>query len=277
MGQIKLPTTRQLMTPPELQQFVDISLASAFVGLSMPGYTDRNRDHGLMIHGAFGCNGEFQYMLAVTNGDSGDSIRNIFDVRTDDNLAYGARLNWDFLGALGYEEGALRQSTCEWYGALGVWAYYHTDRTDRPHTEWGDALRIGADVALGYGGFSFTAAFTLLQDTDEFDDITLETDDVDAFAALVQLGYLFPDTAWEIAVRGSMYDVDGGGEEGAVTEIAGAVNYYLNGHGNKLTVDVSWIDAEEGVGLIRDLYAGYANVLTDGTALLIRFQWQLAL
>ncbi|MBL9086246.1 MAG: hypothetical protein JNM10_03820, partial [Planctomycetia bacterium] len=31
MGLVKTPTTRQLMTPPEMQQFVDISLASAFI------------------------------------------------------------------------------------------------------------------------------------------------------------------------------------------------------------------------------------------------------
>ena len=32
MGLIKTPTTRQLMTSPEMQQFVDISMASAFIG-----------------------------------------------------------------------------------------------------------------------------------------------------------------------------------------------------------------------------------------------------
>ena len=39
MGLIKTATTRQLMTPPEMQQFVDISMASAFIGHVMPGYT----------------------------------------------------------------------------------------------------------------------------------------------------------------------------------------------------------------------------------------------
>ncbi|MFM8279001.1 MAG: hypothetical protein ACKN9R_01430, partial [Candidatus Limnocylindrus sp.] len=90
MGQILTPNTRQLMTAPELQQFVDISAASAFTGQQMPGYTDRNRDHGFMVHGTLGCNSEWSYMVAVTNGDGGDSIRNVWDVRTDDNLAYSA-------------------------------------------------------------------------------------------------------------------------------------------------------------------------------------------
>ena len=42
-----------------MQQFVDISMASAFIGASMPGYTDRNRDYGFMVHGALGCDGEW--------------------------------------------------------------------------------------------------------------------------------------------------------------------------------------------------------------------------
>jgi len=36
-----------------MQQFVDISMASAYIGQTMPGYTDRNRDYGFMVHGAF--------------------------------------------------------------------------------------------------------------------------------------------------------------------------------------------------------------------------------
>ena len=133
MGQILTPNTRQLMTAPELQQFVDISLASAFTGHLMSGYTDRNRDHGVMVHGALGCNGDWQYMVAITNGDGGDSIRNVLDNRTDDNIAASGRLNWSFLAPIYYEEGALRQKTCTWYGEVGAWAYYYADRLDKPH------------------------------------------------------------------------------------------------------------------------------------------------
>src|SRR5262249_27110849 len=69
MGLLKTAATRQLMTAPELQQFVDISLASAYIGNELPGYTDRNRDYGIMIHGSLGCDGEWSYLLTVTNGD----------------------------------------------------------------------------------------------------------------------------------------------------------------------------------------------------------------
>jgi hypothetical protein len=274
MGQIKTPNTRQLMVAPELQQFIDISLASSWTGWSMPGYTDRNRDHGVMIHGSFGCNNELSYMVAVTNGDGGDSIRNVLDVRTDDNLAYSARINWAFLNPIGYEEGALRQMTCEWYGELGAWVHYYADRIDKPHTVVADWLNFGVDLALGYGGFSFTAAFTI---QDYSDLIAGGPRDVSGTVWLAQVGYLFPDTAWEVAARVDSYTTDiFTTADGTATEFAVALNYYLNGHGNKLSVDVSFIDADADVLVLPDFYAAY-NFLNDDSAILLRFQWQLAL
>jgi hypothetical protein len=276
MGQIKTPNTRQLMTPPELQQFIDVSLASAWVGQGMPGYTDRNRDHGVMVHGSFGCENDFSYMLAVTNGDGGDSIRNVLDDRTDDNLAYSARVNWAFLKPIGYEEGALRQMTCEWYGEVGAWVFYHADRIDKPHTVEGDVLVFGVDLALGYGGFSFTGAFTV-EDVSDFPG-----GDASATSWLAQVGYLFPGTAWEVAARIDSYatDPDAGSivNDGSVTELAFALNYYLNGHGNKLSADVAFLDAsDEATGII-DFYTGYGDFLGgENSAILLRFQWQLAL
>jgi hypothetical protein len=277
MGQIALPTTRQLMTAPELQQFVDISMASAGIGQILPGYTDRPRDHGLMVHGAFGCNNEWSYMFAVTNGDGGDSIRNVLDHRSSDNLAYSGRINWAFAKPIGYQEGALRQDTCGWYGEIGAWGFYYADRVDKNHVQVSDATRYGVDAALGYGGFSFTGAYMMGTDADHI----LAGGDIDYTAWLAQLGYHFPGTAWEIAARASNYDYDpanGGG--GSTQEIAFAINYYLNGHGNKFTLDVSLFEGNDpGSYLIWDAYTGIGNSArgeeTYGT--LIRFQWQLAL
>ncbi|MGE0190644.1 MAG: porin [Planctomycetota bacterium] len=278
MGQIALPTTRQLMVKPELQQFVDISLASAFVGQILPGYTDRNRDHGLMIHGAFGCNSEWSYMLAISNGDGGDSIRNVLDHRTSDGLAFSGRVNWAFAKPIGYQEGALAQETCGWYGEIGAWGFVYADRIDKNHTVIADSTRFGVDLALGWGGFSFTGAYTM--GTDE-QHILAGGSDLDMTAWLAQIGYHFPGTAWELAARASSYDLDpdmGGG--GATTELAFAINYYLNGHGNKFTVDISFFEGNDpGSFLIWDAYTGIGGWAfgeeTFGT--LLRFQWQLAL
>ncbi|MDJ0973518.1 MAG: porin [Planctomycetota bacterium] len=277
MGQIKTPTTRQMMVAPELQQFVDVSFASAATGTLMPGYTDRNRDHGFMIHGAFGCDGEWSYMLAVTNGDGGDSIRNVLDHRTSDNLAISGRLNWAFLGAIGYEEGALRQQTCGWVGELGLWAHYYADRRDKPHQSLGDVLNAGIDLALGYGGFSFTGAFGIHQVNDA-DVGTFAGDDFEATTWLAQIGYHFPGTAWEIAARASALDVEFATSDGDVLEFAFGVNYYLNGHANKLQLDVSFLEAGDAATGIWAPYPGYMPLLgNENSEILIRFQWQLAL
>jgi hypothetical protein len=277
MGQVMTPNTRQLLTRPELQQFVDVSLASAFTGHLMPGYTDRNRDHGILVHGAMGCNGAWTWMAAITNGEGGDSIRNVLDDRTDDNLAYSARINWAFLKPIHYEEGALRQTTCEWYGEVGAWGHYFADRSDKPHRTIADNLTLGLDLALGYGGFSFTGAFTMMTQADLFIN---GGNDVDYTLALAQLGYMFPGTAWEIAARWSSVTGDDGSPLGdaTLTEIAGVVNYYLNGHGNKMSLDVTMLDETDRDLNFFDAYTGIQPLPgVEDSALLIRFQWQLAL
>ena len=292
MGQIRTATTRQAMVSPEMQQFVDVSLATAYMGWLMPGYTDRNRDHGFAIHGAFGCNNEWSYLFTVTNGDGGDSIRNVIDVRTSDNLAYSGRINWAFLNPIGYQEGALRNQTCNWYGEVGAWGYYYTDRVDRAHATVTDFLAYGIDLALAYGGWSFTAAYNAATHSDVGG---VGGVDVDHTAFLVQLGYHFPGTAWEIAARWDAYESDNPNAiasatnqiplgNGTVSEFAFGVNYYLNGHGNKLSLDVSFVEGSDaGSALLFDPYTGYPG--TNGAAgtgdssygTLIRFQWQLAL
>ena len=274
MGLVTLPTTRQLMTSPALQQFVDISLASAWTGLGMSGYTDRNRDYGLLLHGVLGPSSKLGWVVSITNGDGGDGVRNVLDPRSSDNLAYGARLNWAFLNPIGYQEGALRQTTCSWSGEVGVWGSYYADRQDKPHTMIGDYLRYGVDLALAYGGLSLTAAYTRAEDSDVGG---MNNDESTAW--LAQLGYHFPGTAWELAARWSGYDTEGDlTGNGTAQEYAVGINYYLNGHGNKLQVDASFIDTDNGGFLILDSYPGYPAFLGNGdSGLLLRAQWQLAL
>jgi len=276
MGLVKTATTRQLMTPPEMQQFVDISMASSFIGLTMPGYSDRNRDYGLMLHGALGCDGQFQYLATITNGD-GPVHHNVVDGRTDDPLAYSARFNWDVKGHMGYEEGALRQTTCGWVASVGAWGHYFVDHlVENPLVKKMDRLTWGLDAAVGYGGFSMTAAYSGVT----WDNSDLPGTTFDGFSWLVQVGYLFPDTAWEIAARydsqSREYDVASPYKTFGATEFAFAVNYYIDGHADKLTLDASFITPDDDGNFLADVYPGY-NVTDTSDAMLIRFQWQLAL
>jgi len=275
MGLIKTAATRQLMTAPELQQFVDIGLASAYIGNELPGYTDRNRDYGIMLHGVIGCDGGWSYLITVTNGD-GPATRNVLDQTSNDNLAYSARVNWDLKGHIGYEEGALHQHECEWLLSAGAWVYAYTDiLNDKTHTSNGELLAWGGDVAAGYGGWSFTGAYN------HFDRNKSDLgNDATGWSWFAQLGYLFPDTAWEIAARYGVYqhDPDAGGSFSG-TEWGVAVNYYIDGHSDKLTLDAAWLTGEkDGQFHVFDTYAAYWDNLSNGnTAILIRFQWQLAL
>jgi hypothetical protein len=275
MGLVKLAATRQLMTPPEMQQFVDISLASAVIGqLVNVGYTDRNRDYGVMVHGVLGCDGEWSYLATVTNGD-GPRTRNVLDVTSNDNLAYSARVNWDVKGHIGYEEGALRQHSCEWLLSIGAWGFYYTDvLQDKTHVTTGDRTAYGVDLAAGYGGWSLTSAISWCNNTNS--DFGNE---FDAWTWLVQLGFLIPDTAWEVAARYSAYtlDPDNSATTFGAQEFGFAVNYYVDGHSDKLTLDVAFLDGgtEDG-SIFNDVYAGY-HATADDTGLLLRFQWQLAL
>jgi hypothetical protein len=269
MGLIRTATTRQLMTSPEYQQFVDISLASSFLGSTMPGWISRNYDYGFMLHGVLGCDGNISYLATVSNGD-GIGHRNVVDGYTSDNLAYSARINWDFLGHMGYEEGALRQRCGEWAGAVGAWVHYYADAySHRPYEKFADRLTWGVDLALGWGGFSMTAAYNMVSwDFDGGGDITAST-------YLVQLGYLFPGTAWEVAARWDGYMGDDDFDEVGAYEYAFGVNYYIDGHADKISVDVAFITGDN-FNVNADTYPGY-NVSGDSDAMLVRLQWQLAL
>jgi hypothetical protein len=272
MGLVKTANTRQLMTPPEMQQFVDISIASVFAGMHTPGYTDRNRDYGVAFHGAFGCDGQVSYLVTVTNGD-GPVHRNVLDGRTDDSFAYSARVNWDIRGHMGYEEGALRQTECGWVAAVGAWVNYYADAfSHRPYSKFADRATYGADAAFGYGGLSVTAAFTVM------DFSYLGGNTVKGTSYLAQVGYLFPNSAWEIAARYDSYDFQSDfiTNEYGVNEIGVAINYYIDGHSNKLTLDAAVLSPTHDGNRMADTYAGY-SVTGTSDATMIRFQWQLAL
>ena len=139
----------------------------------------------------------------------------------------------------------------------------------------------GLDLAMGYGGFSLTAAFTYGQ----FDGSDVFVDE-EWMIWLLQAGYLFQGTAWEVALRWSSYirtiSAAGGDLEPKSNEFALAINYYLNGHANKLTLDAAYFDATadggQGGGYF-DMYSGVPWGFGSDTSgsWLFRFQWQLAL
>ena len=160
------------------------------------------------------------------------------------------------------------------YGEVGLWAFTYDDRLDAPHRTFGDYLRYGADLALGYGPWSFTGAYTVIED-----DAVPGAGVGDSTAWLVQVGHHVVGTPFEVAARWSGYDADGGpGGGGTVQELGFTLNVYLDGHRHKLQLDGTWLDTDPGAPLLVDPHAGYSGRVTPGDdAWLLRFQWQLAL
>ena len=93
---------------------------------------------------------------------------------------------------------------------------------------------------------------------------------------MVQLGFLIPDTAWEIAGKYDVYKGDAGGSTAGAKEWGAAINYYIDGHSDKVTLDISRITPNDDGNFQADAYPGY-NVTFDSDAWLLRLQWQLAL
>ena len=106
-----------------------------------------------------------------------------------------------------------------------------------------------------------------------FDWSSNNAGDADGFSYLIQAGYLFPGTAWEIAARYDHYEVSD--SISAADEIGVAVNYYVDGHADKVTLDVAFITSDD-LNTLGDTYAGYSPSY-DSDAVLVRLHWQLAL
>ena len=53
------------------------------------------------------------------------------------------------------------------------------------------------------------------------------------------------------------------------------MNYYIDGHADKVTLDAAFISTDD-VNVLSDTYAGY-NATGTGDGIMLRLQWQLAL
>ena len=153
------------------------------------------------IHGAFGCNSEWSYLLTVTNGDGGDSIRNVHrPVRTSDNLAFSGRLK------LGVPEhrSATKRVPCATRPATGtvrlaLWGYYYADRADNAAVR-NDLRQPPATVSI-WRWATVAGHLHGVPTTGARTSSLPVTPASTRQRTWLQLGYHFPGTAWEIAAR----------------------------------------------------------------------------
>ena len=223
-------------------------------GRLMPGYTDRNRDYGFMVHGALGCDGEFQYMVTVTNGD-GPVHRNVLDGSTDDPLALRRARELGHRGPHGLRGGRAAPALVRVVrrgrrvGAL----------LRRPLAREPAGRRLTSDrIALGRRRGRRLGRLLVDGRVQRHEprgrrrraSTASATSSRSASCSPTRRGRSRRATAPTSSTRAGPARTFSG------NEIAAAVNYYIDGHADKVTLDVAFISTDD-FNLLFDVYAGY--------------------
>lgn len=267
VGYVGTPATRQLMAAPEQQLFVDVALATSFCGTFLPGYSDRPSDYGLLLRGDVLARRNLSYVVTVTNGDS-SVRRNVLDGGTDDTLSFGARLDADVVGAVGYDERTRDDAPLA--VSVGAWAQAYDQRTERPTLRFADRLAGGVDAAVVWRQLAATAAFNLVR----FDRSEVGAD-LEGRSWLVQVGWRPCGSAFELGVRADGYTLDADAGRFGATEVGVVVARSL-GTASRVALDASFVRSLRDGNGQGDVYAGYLPTgRSDAT--LLRFQWELVL
>jgi len=213
IGQFKAPFGRQELTSIAKQQFVNRSIASARFAPS--------RQQGLAVLGK-ASNKRLEYGLGVFNGNGRNKSK-------DDNSEkmVAGRVAFNVLGQYKLDETPLDypDSPRLSFGIGGM-----TDTTGNG-SDAVDVTRLGAEVAFQHKGLGFVGEF-YQESADPTGGGSVDTDGYYA-----QLGYLFPNKRFEVALRASAISPDTPGPSQDRTESGVAFNFFLHKHAHKLQLD----------------------------------------
>ena len=293
-GLLKPPFGLQELTSDLLQMFPDRSMANELFNL--------DRSVGVQVWGDV-LDGKLTYKVAVTNGWNNEAARfgRSDPLREmDQNPAITARAVWHAMGQLGpgesdvsyHEDPALDVALSFGYmddnGDAGdptityAVADFFRDGVGgfgSTTMEGTNVTQFGADAHFKYRGLAVTGEYWLRIVDVSNGNINsrlvapyfLRTGDNDTFhqqAAQMQAGYfIIPKKLEAIARVGAVWDI-GPGSEG-VWEYAAGMNWYINGHGNKLQFDVTKINELP----VASSAANYIDLNDD--ILMWRLQWQI--
>ncbi len=245
-GQWKAFYTRERIVSSGRQQFVDRSI------VNRPFTIDRQM--GVSLYGRLGegSASDFNYWVSAFTG-MGRGVR----ANDDQNLMYMARLQWNPLGRdVPFASGDLDRSADP---ALSIAVAGVTNRsacTRFSGSGCGSLTGFAADpgryevnqalieTAFLYDGFSWTQEFHLKK----IDDRQLDAQ-TDLTGNYVQIGYFpsgliedFPEEL-ELAARWAFFRPDNDVDDNRYDEVSVAANWFFGGHSNKLTTEVTWLDA----------------------------------
>jgi len=267
VGQWKAQYSRERAISSGRQQLVDRSLINRYFTL--------DRQQGVSLYGrvAEGSTGDLAYWLSAFTG-MGRGGR----VNDDDHLMYMGRVQWNPLGRdvpfVGSEltreapatlsvalAGVTNRSSCTRFSQDGCGSLDRFAGTEPGRYRVHQSV---LETAFLWHGFSWAQELHWKQVQDS------QTSAVTDLAGnYVQLGY-FPNVTWtslpeplEIAARWAVYRPDVDAPQNRHDEFSVAANWFLHGHDNKLSAEVSW--------LVLDLQA--RDQLEEGAR--FRLQWDI--
>lgn len=218
-----------------------------------------SRSLGLSMFGTLG--GEkgdlFEYYVGAFNGPnvSGAGYLEGENAGNDDSgFLWNARLAFNPLGAMPYQQGDLRPEgeRSKLLVGVGANAWYHSDDNRRADGDTFDDTSFGIDMAAMWNGFYMTAEAHWRSDaqrngTAGAPPVAVMNPDVEAFGWFAQVNYAVIPQKLDVGLRYAEVTFDDVMATSNLTMTASreylmVVGYYLNGHANKIQGDFGRVE-----------------------------------
>lgn len=273
VGQWKVNYNRERVDSSGRQTFVERSIVNRIFSV--------DRQMGVMAFGRLfpGTLGDTRYYLGAFNGE-GRGVGN-----DDSNMMYMGRLQWNFLGRdlkwrqsdVGYSEqaagsialaGATNIGKCTRWSSSGCGNLDGFAKVDAAIEGQFKIQQMVAETAFKWHGFAWQQEFHWK----EIADRTNGTKS-DLKGGYAQAGYFFHNSIpripenLEVAFRYAAVDEPNETDIGLTNtrqEFSGAINYFIRGHNNKLTLDFSHLTLDD----------EFLNRKTSSQR--VRFQWDVS-
>ena len=253
VGQWKINYNRERVDSSGRQTFVERSIVNQIFTI--------DRQMGVLVKGRLnkGTAADFRYYAGIFNG-TGRSVQN-----TSDSMMKMARIQWNPLGRdLKWRQSDVKRHEKPTLSIAGAWAGNTSGCTRWSSSGCGnldgftrddtnpDRYTIDqylAEVAYKYQGFALQFEYHW---KDIYDDETLEDHELEG--SYVNIGYFFNEIIpavpeeLELAFRYAFVDEPNSTrtiQENKREEFTWAANYFIAGHGNKITADFSYLTLDD--------------------------------
>ncbi len=247
VGQWKVEHSRERFISSGQQQMVDRSV------INRPFTVDRQQ--GIELYGHLKGKGiaDFNYWIAVLTGTGMGNFEN-----DDNHMMYFGRLQWNFLGRPVEFEGSDLEKHEKPAGIIALSAVTNQSPYSRFSQAGGGSLegyengqpgqyrvnQLNLETAFMYRGFSWQSEWHTKEVIDKLNNN--ESDVLRGY--YVQAGYFFHEVIdwWpaplEVAARNARYRPNKEAEQYRERETSLALNWFFNGHKNKVTFETSYFN-----------------------------------